>query len=102
MTVPSLRPALLFAALLALAVGGCATIPDLDSSVPDSLVNAPYPDLVPLDRLLASQPRARADNETAGSDLAARRDRLQQRARRLNTAVIDADTQTRMQAGVNP
>jgi hypothetical protein len=47
-----MRPALL--ALLMIAA--CAQFPDLDSRTSRASMNAPYPDLVPMDALLASLP----------------------------------------------
>jgi len=77
-------------AALVVAVS-CTNVPELDATVPAHLRDAAYPDLVPLDGSLAT---LRLPQDQAGEiekSLAARRDRLQARARAMNTPVVDPD-----------
>lgn len=85
-----------------LVLAGCADQPDLESTISDSVRAAPYPDLVPLEPLLATSGPRRDKIDNPETDLAARRDRLQQRAQRLSGTVVDTDTRTRMRTGVAP
>jgi hypothetical protein len=93
------------AAFLALAAGlalvGCAEVPQLDETITPVLDAADYPALVPIETLLVPLPPPAQRSEELKSDIEARRDRLQERASRLNQApVVDDETETRMQAGV--
>lgn len=81
---------------------GCADIPELDATIPDHLEAADYPALIQLDSSLTTPATPADDAEELQEQLAARRDALQNRARRLNTPIIDTDTQDRMQTGVRP
>lgn len=86
-----------------LALAGCSDQPDLDTTIDDSVRAAPYPDLVPLEPLLATTGPRRDETDKPETDLVARRDRLQQRAQRLRGgAVVDTGTRTRMRTGVAP
>lgn len=90
---------LTFAACL--AIGGCAEVPQLDDIITPELERADFPALVPLETLLVPLPGPADRADTLRSDLLARRDRLQDRARRLNeTPVVDDETAARMKAGV--
>jgi hypothetical protein len=87
----------------ALLLGGaaCTQVPELDATIPDDLRNAPYPKLIRLDQsLFAVQPPQEQSAEIEKS-LAARRDRLQSRARGLNSTVVDPAARKRMQDGVS-
>ena len=91
---------LLAASALLLAGAACTQVPELDASIPDNLRNAPYPKLVQLDETLFAVPRPQAQSAEIEKSLAGRRDRLQSRARALNTPVVDPAARKRMQSGV--
>ncbi|MCZ4353334.1 hypothetical protein O4H61_12465 [Roseovarius aestuarii] len=78
----------------------CAPFPQLDNTVSDTLRDAPYPQLVPLDALdtQMAQPRLTDQSMTA---MEARIQRLRTRASRLRGTVIDSPTRQRMSRGVN-
>lgn len=99
---PGRRPGRVGLALAVLVgLAACAHVPELDARIPDAVQKAPYPDLLPLDMVLAPLPapqEAAAGLETA---LAGRRDSLQARARRLQTPVVDDENRARMAAGVS-
>lgn len=63
--------------------GACTRIPALDQSVPEALRHAGYPALIPLDGVVAAADPPAAQAAEIERDLAARRDRLQRRARQL-------------------
>lgn len=85
----------------ALLLTGCAQIPPLDDTVTASLANADYPALAPIETLLVPLPTPQERSEDVRQDIEGRREALQERARRLNgLAVIDAETEDRMRAGV--
>ena len=88
---------ILFATILGLS--GCDDIPDIGSAQADAARNAPYPDLVPLDALLASAPST-APRITPAS-ITATNDRIAQlraRAARLRGPVVDPATRSQMRA----
>ena len=85
----------------ALWLAGCIEVPELDATVPDSLRDADYPALLPLDPSLFAGDTPEQEAAAIKQDLAARRERLQRRADALGAPVIDAETQARMQGGVN-
>jgi hypothetical protein len=93
-----LRRSAVTAALIGLA--GCTSVPELDATVPDEMRNAPYPELVELDASLTTPATPRKDGQRISKSLSDWQKRLQDRARRLNATIIDADTRARMQAGV--
>ena len=102
MPLPRLFRAVPPALAVLLVLAGCSDQPDLDSTISDSVRAAPYPDLVPLEPLLATTGSPRDTSDQPEADLAARRNRLQQRAQQLSGAVVDSDTRARMRAGVAP
>lgn len=65
-------------AILALALSACATYPELDARLDESDHTAPWPDLVPVETLLAAA--GPADAATPTGDLAARLAALRARA----------------------
>ena len=87
--------------LLCLALlPGCITVPELDATVPPWTKDAAYPRLVPLGPEFAPVGDL---SETATAEeqaLEARRQRLQNRARRLTGPVVDEPTRQRMSDGV--
>ena len=87
-------------ALLALTTG-CAQVPELDESVPDNLDNAAYPALISLDGSLVTQTLPSDAASQIDDNLAGRRERLQARAKRLNSPVVDPESRARMKAGIS-
>ena len=92
-----IAPAL--AVVTALAVSACTQFPAIEDRVGAEVRDAPYQDLVPVERLRASVPAARiGDKDAVG--VQDRADRLRARASRLGGAVVDQGTRTRMSQGV--
>lgn len=93
-----------FSLILLLALSACATFPELDASIDDAARAAPYPELVPLQPILA---RANALGTTGritpASEQAfdARVAGLRARAARLRGPVVDAATRARMRRGIS-
>ncbi|WP_226621044.1 hypothetical protein [Alloyangia pacifica] len=86
--------------LLAL-LGACTDFPEFDGSQSPGVANAPWPELVPLSGLLASQPPTRAEPEMA-ENLDARAEALRRRAEALQQGeVVDSGTRSRMDGGVS-
>jgi hypothetical protein len=81
-------------------LGACTQFPVLDDSVPDALARAEYPDLVPLDPLLAGLSDAPANNAQIEANLQGRVAALRARAARLRGPIVDSATRARMRAGV--
>jgi len=87
-----------------LALAACAepypVAPDLAASGAD----APWPALVPVERITAQVPPAAPPRNTAGTvadaPLDTRAERLRARAERLRGPVIDPETERRMRRGV--
>lgn len=69
--------------ILAIALSACSTFPELDVRLEDSDRAAPWPDLVPVETLLAAA--GPADTEAPTGDLAARLAALRARADALRT-----------------
>lgn len=84
---------------LAVTLAGCTPFPQLDDRLPEDAAALSYPDLVPLDPLLAgiAAPRITPQDEDA---LNARAARLRARAAALGAQVLPGDTRARMSAGV--
>ncbi|OYX45249.1 MAG: hypothetical protein B7Z02_01360 [Rhodobacterales bacterium 32-67-9] len=76
-----MRAARLLAPLLLPLLGGCATFPALDSTPEPTVGQAAYPELLPLDELLAGVPPPPATDPAAA--LAARAAALKARAAAL-------------------
>ena len=99
---PTRRPGAAGAALLAalVALAACARVPELDARIARETLDAPYPDLLPLDTALAPLPPPAGAAERLQSSLEGRRDSLEARARALRDPVIDKRERERMHAGV--
>lgn len=85
---------------LGLGLVGCTQFPDLDKRIDSNASNAPYPALIPGDKIIA----ARDEIQTKSVEdpaLDARVARLKSRAARLRNATIDAPTRARMRDGVD-
>lgn len=114
------NPRLLFVLSSAALLGACAQFPALDRTITPAMEAAPYPDLVPIEPLLAQaeagsvdplrteaaltgraaglQARARrVDHGTTGAASAARVERLKARAARLRGAGLSGAERERLQ-----
>ena len=80
---------------------GCTPIPELDATLSQDAKDADFPALVPIETILRPGPPPQEDSENLREDLEARRESLQRRASALNAPIVDAETQDRMNAGVN-
>ena len=95
--MPLRRPA---GFMLIAALAGCAQFPELDAATSATARDAPYPDLIPVEDIMAQVPQDRITPDTA-SGLSARVAALRARAARLRGSVIDSPTRARMRAGVD-
>ncbi|GGG86829.1 hypothetical protein GCM10011415_41640 [Salipiger pallidus] len=84
--------------LLPLALLGCAQFPELEAARTPGVAQAPFPDLLPIDSLLAG-PAPRATPQMR-EGIEGRVEGLRARAARLQGPVVPASTRTRMQGGV--
>ncbi|MFD1341420.1 hypothetical protein [Litorisediminicola beolgyonensis] len=87
------------ATALALTLAACTQFPELDAARSADVANAPWPDLVPIETLLAGPPPRATEAETAS--VSARAAELRARAARLQAPVVDAATKARMRRGVS-
>ncbi len=94
-----LGPVLIMVALF--YAPGCTQFPELDDSLSPAAQAAPYPTLVPLERIMAigSSPRIEVGPDEM---MAARIAALRLRAARLQGSVLDSPSRVRLQAGVTP
>ncbi|WP_390913264.1 hypothetical protein [Pseudosulfitobacter sp. SM2401] len=100
---PNVDPAQMrpFAFAMILSLAGCTQFPELDSALSTGAQDADYPDLVPVQGLLAqTEPRNGTPEDTVNT-LNARLANLRNRADRLRGTVVDASTRRRMQNGVD-
>lgn len=95
----SFRPLAAFA--LALSLTGCAQFPALDGTLSAATEAADYPDLVPLDPLLANVDATNTDAGATAGAINGRVAQLKARANRLRRGVVDGQTRTRMTTGVS-
>lgn len=89
----------LFLLALVASLGACASIPELDATLPPGMERADYPKLVPVEPLLAGAEDVQITEETEPG-IMARVARLRARAARLRGAIVDSGTRERMRAGV--
>lgn len=94
-------PSKLVTALSLAALAGCTPFPELSSPASEAALAQPYPELVPLGDLDMRLETSRITPETAPG-VEARVARLKDRAARLSGDVVDAETRSRMRAGVQP
>lgn len=81
-------------------IAACAQFPELDSRASSVPANAPYPELVPTEMLLAGLPEA-DHGQTVTRGLAGRAAALRARAARLRARpVIDRETRAALQASI--
>jgi hypothetical protein len=91
-------PSLLVLPLLAL--GACTQFPALDATITPELEAAPYPDLVPLEPLLARAQAGQSDPVAVRSDLEGRLGRLRARAAGLRGSVLTGRERQRLEEGL--
>ncbi|UMA65908.1 hypothetical protein LVO79_05465 [Roseivivax marinus] len=78
--------------------GACVQFPEIEAAESAYVPGAAYPDLVPIETLLASTP-ARATPEMRGA-VESRADALRRRAAGLDGPVIDDATRARLDQGI--
>jgi hypothetical protein len=83
--------------LLALS---CTQVPELDATIPESLLTAPYPALIPLEYMAPTGASPREDAEQIENELAARRERLAARAAALNAPILDEAARERLKKDI--
>ncbi len=88
------------ALVLGLALTACSQFPELDATVPADGKDVDYPQLVPLEPLLARAETDISDTDQTEATVSARVAALRARASRLRGTVIDAETRARMQRGI--
>ena len=77
-------------------IASCTQFPELDRTITPELEAAPYPDLVPIEPLLAKATAGRIDPVRTEAELSGRAAQLDARARRIDTTGTDATTATRV------
>lgn len=88
--------------LLCLALCACTQFPELDGTVTPDLENADFPDLVPLEPLLARTQPVVANPVQTTQALEARLSALRARARVLQgRSIVDSDTRARLRSTLN-
>ena len=91
----------LTALLLITFLTACTQFPELDDAVSSRAQDASYPELVPVNGLLArAEPQNATPDQTVAS-LNARVAALRARASRLRRTVVDPNTRNRMRDGVS-
>ena len=83
---------------------GCTQFPELDATLDQATLDAPYPDLVPLGPLLTQADGMAQTGQTSAAALASfdsRLARLRAQANRLRGPVVDRVTRARMARGIN-
>ena len=97
-----MRTVATFAALaLVTALTACTGFPALNGTISPALEKADFPDLVPVEPLLARAEEVQITDQTEAG-IAARVARLRARAARLKGSVVDRGTRARMRDGVAP
>jgi hypothetical protein len=97
----SCRRSLAVLPLCAALLAACTQFPALDDSVSAQTRAAPYPDLVPLERLTSQVPSPRADASATEAALNARLARLRARAAGLRGGVLTGREKLRLQQGLH-
>jgi hypothetical protein len=103
-TQPRRHRPLLSAALVVFAtlwLTACTQIPELDKAVPNWVHKADFPELTALDPSVTTKTLPQDDSEKIAQEMTARQDRLERKAKRLNSPVLDNATQTRMNNGIS-
>lgn len=86
--------------VLALTLSACTQFPDLEATQTDTLENADYPTLVPLEPLLARAAAPGPDPVQTQADLSARLAGLRSRANAMRGAVLTGPEKQRLQQGL--
>lgn len=68
---------------LLMFTAGCTQVVELNGTIPDAMRAAPYPDLVPVERLVANGPAPSDEAEQIAAELRRRGNRVRARADRL-------------------
>lgn len=84
-----------------LALAGCDEPYPLAPDLAASGAAAPWPELLPVERITAQVPPDDTGATATADAMAARSARLRARADRLRGPVIDAETESRMRQGVD-
>ncbi|MEP3688596.1 MAG: hypothetical protein ABJN05_16060 [Sulfitobacter dubius] len=77
-------------------IASCTQFPELDRTITPELEAAPYPDLVPIEPLLAKATAGRIDPVRTEAELSGRAAQLDARVGRIGTTGTDATTATRV------
>ena len=96
-----MRPTLILLIVL-FALTACTRIPEFDATVPDTIRDADYPELIRLDPYITIPAPPDEQSEELETELSARSRRLRSRADALNQPILDAGTRNRMKTGVRP
>lgn len=94
------RAALCLLPIAFLALTACTQFPALDRTITPELANAEFPELVPLDPLLARATAGRIDPVQTQAVLIARVSRLRARAARLRGSVLTGRERQRLAEGL--
>ncbi|WP_456386903.1 hypothetical protein [Profundibacter sp.] len=86
-------------ALAATLLAGCSDFPELDAAITSAARNADYPNLLPIDQLIADAQQVQISPETV-TNLEGRISHLNARAARLRGPVIDGASRARMRAAI--
>ncbi|WP_322866557.1 hypothetical protein U5922_010385 [Aquicoccus sp. G2-2] len=89
----------LYLSLALVTLAGCTTFPELDGTVPAHLEQAGYPQLVPVEPLLARAETIQITDQTEAG-ISARVAALRARAARLRGTIVDQPTRARLKGGV--
>lgn len=82
------------------ALAACSPFPELDETIDAATEAADFPELVPLEPILAEAAAGSNRDPQTKSNLDARAAALRSRAARLRTSVVDEESKARMQRGV--
>tara|TARA_R110002094_G_scaffold1589_3_gene6922 strand:+ start:1942 stop:2238 length:297 start_codon:yes stop_codon:yes gene_type:complete len=93
------RPLLWFVPVLALI--GCTQFPDLDGTVRPEVKDTPYPELVPLEPILAAADTISIDPDQTEATLTRRLSGLRTRANAMRGAVISGPEKKRLEEGLS-
>ncbi|ETX13042.1 hypothetical protein OCH239_13590 [Roseivivax halodurans JCM 10272] len=84
---------------IGLALAACTTFPEIDAAETPGIDNAPYPDLVPIETLLAAEPPRATPELRAGVE--SRASALRGRASALQGPIVEPETRSRMRTGID-
>ena len=96
-----MRQSPLVIAICLAALAGCAQFPEADATITPEAEAADFPELVPLEPLLAEIDTQQLDAPATEAALLARVAGLKARAARLSGAGLDPEDRKRLQSGVN-